>query len=77
MKKKLIFLLAALFMCLQAALAQDTWPTITGVVVTADEGDPIMGVTIQAVGTKETFITDLEGNFIIKNLPQFGIRNSL
>ena len=43
MKKKLTFLLAALFMCMQAALAQDTWPTITGVVVTADDGDPIMG----------------------------------
>ena len=35
MKKKLTFLLAALFMCMQAVLAQDTWPTITGVVVTA------------------------------------------
>ena len=69
MKKKLTFLLAALFMCMQAALAQDTWPTITGVVVTADDGDPIMGVSVSAVGTKESFITDINGNFVIKNLP--------
>ena len=69
MKKKLTFLLAAFFMCMQAALAQDTWPTITGVVVTADDGDPIMGVSVSAVGTKESFITDINGNFVIKNLP--------
>lgn len=54
---------------MQAALAQDTWPTITGVVVTADDGDPIMGVSVSAVGTKESFITDINGNFVIKNLP--------
>lgn len=46
MKKKLTFLLAALFMCMQAVLAQDTWPTITGVVVTADDGDPTMMATL-------------------------------
>lgn len=54
---------------MQAVLAQDTWPTITGVVVTADDGDPIMGVSVLAVGTKESFITDINGNFVIKNLP--------
>ena len=48
MEKRLSMLLACLFLSLGMALAQNT---VSGTVVSADDGQPIIGATIRLVGT--------------------------
>ena len=60
MKKSLTILLAMLFLCVGVAWAQTT---ITGSVVTQEDGEPIMGATIRIVGTQQGTVTDDNGRF--------------
>lgn len=64
MKKRIIFLMVALVSCI-SMYAQST-KTITGTVV--DDVAPLPGVGVQVSGTSNGVITDLDGNFIIKNV---------
>ena len=65
MKKIALFLLMAL--CVQHTFAQTQ--TVKGNVVDA-AGIPVIGATIQVVGTQLGASTDLNGNFTIKDVPQ-------
>ena len=49
-----------LFLCVGVAWAQTT---ITGSVVTQEDGEPIMGATIRIVGTQQGTVTDDNGRF--------------
>lgn len=60
MKKSLTILLSMLFLCVGVAWAQTT---ITGSVVTQEEGDPIVGATIRVVGTQQGTVSDGNGRF--------------
>lgn len=62
MKKSLTVLLTLLFLQVGAAWAQ---MTITGSVVTQKEGEPVVGATIQVVGTQQGTVTDTDGRFTI------------
>ena len=62
MKKSLTVLLALLFLHVGMAWAQST---ITGSVVTQKEGEPVVGATIQVVGTQQGTVTDHNGQFTI------------
>lgn len=66
MKKRLATLLACALMCISAAVAQTK---ITGTVVSADDGQPVMGATVMVVGTKLGSATDANGKFSL-TLPQ-------
>ena len=47
-------------------LPQSVWgqgKTITGSVIDADDGSPLMGATITVAGSKDGTITDMDGNF--------------
>lgn len=62
MKKSLTILLSMLFLCVGMAWAQTS---ITGTVVTQEEGDPIVGATIRVVGTQQGTVTDANGRFTL------------
>ena len=64
MKKRIIFMMVALVSCI-SMYAQST-KTITGTV--ADDVAPLPGVGVQVSGTSNGVITDLDGNFTIKNV---------
>lgn len=60
MEKRLATFIACLFLSLGMALAQIQ---VTGVVTSAEDGQPIVGASIKIVGTHTGTVTDLEGNF--------------
>ena len=68
--KKFRFFLAAFLMALAAAIAQAQPKTVKGTVVSAADGEPLVGATVTIDGnTKYYAITDLDGNFQINNVP--------
>jgi TonB-linked SusC/RagA family outer membrane protein len=68
--KKIRFFIAAFLMVLAAAIAQAQPKTVKGTVVSAADGEPLVGATVTIDGnTKYYAITDLDGNFQINNVP--------
>ncbi len=65
--RKLTFLLACLFLVGVGLVSAQT-KVITGKVISADDGQPIIGATVKVKGTNTGTITNVEGNFTI-NLP--------
>lgn len=61
--KKIIALISMLLIGVCVALAQQI--TVNGTVVSADNGEPIIGATILVVGTTKGTITDVNGNFAL------------
>ena len=53
-------LLSCLFLFVGIAVAQNT---VTGTVVSGDDGDPIIGATVTIKGTKTATVTDIDGHF--------------
>ena len=64
--KKIYFLLVALFVSM-SLLAQNR--KVSGTVVDAQTGEPLIGVSILEVGTTNGMVTDLDGNFTISVSP--------
>ena len=67
MKKKLTTLLALLFLFAGAAMAQTK---ITGVVVSHEDGEPIIGASVTLKGSKTGVITDVNGKFTLSTSQQ-------
>ena len=63
---KKTFLLACL--CAPMAMA-DTIQKVSGIVVDADTGEPIIGAAVMVVNTTIGTITDMDGRFILTDLP--------
>lgn len=59
--KKLLFLLTAVLMAAQLHAQK----TLTGTVIDGDNGEAIIGATVQVTGTSSGGVTDLDGNFSI------------
>lgn len=59
-------ILACLFLCVGLALAQTS---VTGTVVSSDDGQPVIGATVKVVGAKGGTITNADGAFSI-NAPE-------
>ncbi len=62
MIKKVTMLLACLFLTVGIASAQTR---VTGTVVSQEDGLPIVGATIQIVGTNQGVVTDADGKFTL------------
>ena len=62
MKKRLNLILSSLFLCVGMALAQTT---ANGVVVSAEDGEPIVGATVKVVGTNTGAVTNIDGQFSV------------
>src|SRR5574344_1871877 len=60
MEKRLMMFLACLFLSLGMAIAQTQ---VTGVVTSADDGQPVIGASVLIVGTSTGTVTDVNGNF--------------
>ena len=63
---KKTFLLACL--CAPMAMA-DTIQQVSGIVVDADSGEPIIGAAVMVVNTTIGTITDIDGRFTLTGLP--------
>ncbi|MDE6793554.1 MAG: TonB-dependent receptor plug domain-containing protein, partial [Muribaculaceae bacterium] len=61
--RKLFFILTALCFFTASALAQSK--TVKGEVVSASDGEPLVGATVFAVGSKTATSTDIDGKFTI------------
>ena len=64
--KKLQMLLA--FLCIGIGLAVAQTSTITGVVVSAEDDEPVIGASVLVKGTTQGSITGLDGDFSISNV---------
>lgn len=67
MKKKLMLLLACLFIGIGLVTAQVT--KVTGTVTSEDDGLPVVGASILVKGTTLGTVTDMDGKFILENIP--------
>lgn len=68
MKKKLIMLLMAICTSIGLVTAQNQ--KVTGVIISADDGEPIMGASVLVVGTNIGTTTNMDGQFTIPNVPK-------
>ena len=60
MEKRLMTLLAVLFLFVGGVLAQTK---VSGTVVSQDDGQPVIGATVKIVGTNNGTVTDANGHF--------------
>lgn len=67
MKKKLKLLLACLFAYVGLITAQTT--TVSGLVISEEDNEPVVGATVLIKGTGNGVITNIEGRFTISNVP--------
>ena len=63
MEKRLTMFLACLFLSVGMAMAQTK---VTGTVLSQEDGEPIMGATVQVLGTKTGAATDMNGHFSVE-----------
>ena len=68
MKRKLMLLLACLFVGISLVTAQTQ--KITGVVISEEDGQPVVGASVLVKGTTQGTITDVDGNFNLAKLLQ-------
>ncbi len=66
MGKRLTMILASLLLCVGAALAQTK---VTGIVLSQDDGQPVVGVSVLVVGTSTGTVTGSDGRFSL-TVPQ-------
>ena len=69
MKKRNALLITAFSLSFGLAYAQGL-KEVTGTVTSSEDGTPVVGATVQLLGTKTIAITDVNGNFTIKNATQ-------
>ena len=67
MKRKLMLLLACLFVGIGLATAQTQ--KVTGVVISEEDGQPVIGATVRVADTDMGTITDVDGTFTLNNVP--------
>ena len=67
MKRKLMLLLACLFVGIGLVTAQTQ--TVTGVVISEEDGQPVIGASVLVKGTQIGAITGVDGDFTLPNVP--------
>ncbi|NDV83019.1 SusC/RagA family TonB-linked outer membrane protein [Bacteroides sp. 51] len=67
MKRKLMLFLTCLFISVGLATAQTQ--TVTGTVISEEDGQPVVGASVLVKGTTVGTITDIDGNFTLSNVP--------
>ena len=67
MKKRLMLWMVCLFAGINLILAQTS--TVTGVVTSGEDGEPVVGASVLVMGTHMGVITDIDGKFTISNIP--------
>ena len=67
MKRKLMLLLACLFVGIGLVTAQTQ--RVTGVVISEEDGQPVIGASVLVKGTQLGTITGVDGDFTLPNVP--------
>ncbi len=67
MKRKLMLLLACLFVGIGLVTAQTQ--KVTGVVISEEDGQPVIGASVLVKGTQIGAITNVDGDFTLPNVP--------
>jgi hypothetical protein len=67
MKERVLMLLTCLFMGMGLATAQTS--SVSGVVISDEDGEPVIGASILVKGTSLGTVTDIDGKFTIANVP--------
>jgi TonB-linked SusC/RagA family outer membrane protein len=67
MKRKLMLLLT--FLVISVGLVTAQTRKVSGVVISSEDGQPVIGASVLVVGTDLGSITDYDGNFVIPNVP--------
>ena len=62
MKERLMMFFACLFLMLGTVVAQTK---VTGTVVSSEDGEPLVGVSVKVVGTNSGTVTDMNGTFTL------------
>lgn len=68
MKKRFVLLLACLLAGISLAIAQ-TPKTITGIVISEEDDQPVVGASVLVKGTSIGTTTNIDGKFTIGNVP--------
>ena len=68
MKKRFVLLLACLLSGIGLAIAE-TPKTITGVVISEEDNQPVVGASVLVKGTAIGTTTNVDGKFTISNVP--------
>lgn len=68
MKVKLLMLLTCFFLSTELVFAQTS--TVTGVVISEEDGEPIVGASVLVKGSSLGTITDIDGKFLIAKVPR-------
>ncbi len=67
MKRKLMLMMVCFFTGIGLMTAQTS--TVTGVVTSDEDGEPVVGASVLVVGTSQGTITGIDGTFSISNVP--------
>ena len=67
MKKRTLLFLTCLFLGMGMMWAQRS--NVSGIVISEDDDQPIIGASIMVVGTNMGTVTDVDGKFTISNVP--------
>ena len=67
MSKKLFSLLLCICIGISTAFAQNI--TVTGTVTSAEDGLPVVGASVFVQGTSNGSVTDISGQYLLKNVP--------
>ena len=65
-KSLLLFYLCMFLACTEWIQAQNT--DVSGIVVYAEDGEPVIGANVQVKGTQQGTITDIDGKFLLKGI---------
>lgn len=68
MKERVLMFLSCFLLCTGLAMAQG--PRVTGVVTSAENGEPIIGASVLVKGTTLGTITGINGDFVINGVPR-------
>lgn len=68
MKKRIFMLLACFWVSMGLVMAQHRH--VTGVVISVEDGEPVVGASVFVKGTQLGTVTDIEGKFSIQRVPE-------
>ena len=57
------------FLCMSIGLMTAQTSTVTGIVVSEEDGEPVVGASVLVVGTQMGSVTNIDGKFTISNVP--------
>ena len=67
MRRKFMLLLTCLFVGIGLVAAQTS--RVSGIVISDEDGEPVVGATVLVEGTSQGTVTDIDGKFTINNVP--------